>query len=602
MMNNNIIIIRFKGRIADFDGYEQECSWSIPSNPQELVKDLLIKFYQISGLQEQNYITELHYKQQVWYQNIIQAGLSYNCEIKIIKNDKKLSDRIEEACIIQNNTVDSNFKIFIKFIKSKTISKYNCNTDLKGLLKLCLLNEISLRLNQNDLENIRNFSQEAYSILKILKQSNNTDLSKPDNTIKKVLREKLGSNILCFSNYVDEVLNTQIINQLMRYLNPYSLNEINLIKSRLGKYFHFVNLFEKEFQNTLRRSVFEFSVISLVIIERDDFDYFENERNKCKNRVDRILYHGTQIHPISNILTGYFKKSEIQCQHGKGVYFTDDLDYCWFYGGEQDNRRNGNIIPGKGETFTAIASLIYYDKTKFLQVLNYKTRIQPGKDEINFAYARSDYTSIDKPDNHKFYGTEYVIWELAQICPLISLKFKRVEYCIIWRDINFSREAIYGNQFDSIFKGFLKECVKYIRQEAKFNVYPCQTTEEALSLVNRKKYNKVILISNVGEDYAGRAFVDQARKIIGNNVIVLFLAYNIQHLDWIKNYKNALFSNEQIFLKEYLNCFSHSKPENYINQLIQKCQQHYKVKFNFDKNYLNFPLYRDSGHYSDLTF
>ena len=307
MMNNNIIIIRFKGRIADFDGYEQECSWSIPSNPQELVKDLLIKFYQISGLQEQNYITELHYKQQVWYQNIIQAGLSYNCEIKIIKNDKKLSDRIEEAFIIQNNTVDSNFKIFIKFIKSKTISKYNCNTDLKGLLKLCLLNEISLRLNQNDLENIRNFSQEAYSILKVLKQSNNTDLSKPDNTIKKVLREKLGSNILCFSNYVDEVLNTQIINQLMRYLNPYSLNEINLIKSRLGKYFHFVNLFEKEFQNTLRRSVFEFSVISLVIIERDDFDYFENERNKCKNRVDRILYHGTQIHPISNILTGYFK-------------------------------------------------------------------------------------------------------------------------------------------------------------------------------------------------------------------------------------------------------------------------------------------------------
>ena len=602
MMNNNSIIIRFKGRIADFDGYEQECSWSIPSNPQELVKDLLIKFYQISGLQEQNYITELHYKQQVWYQNIIQAGLSYNCEIKIIKNDKKLSDRIEEAFIIQNNTVDSNFKIFIKFIKSKTISKYNCNTDLKGLLKLCLLNEISLRLNQNDLENIRNFSQEAYSILKILKQSNNTDLSKPDNTIKKVLREKLGSNILCFSNYVDEVLNTQIINQLMRYLNPYSLNEINLIKSRLGKYFHFVNLFEKEFQNTLRRSVFEFSVISLVIIERDDFDYFENERNKCKNRVDRILYHGTQIHPISQILTSYFKKSEIQYQHGKGVYFTDDLDYCWFYGGEQDNRRNGNIIPGKGETFTAIASLIYYDKTKFLQVLNYKTRIQPGKNEINFAYARSDYSSIDKPDKHKFYGTEYVIWELAQICPLISLKFKRVEYCIIWRDINFSREAIYGNQFDSLFKGFLKECVKYIRQEAKFNVYPCQTTEEALSLVNRKKYNKVILISNVGEDYAGRAFVDQARKIIGNNVIVLFLAYNIQHLDWIKNYKNALFSNEQIFLKEYLNCFSHSKPEYYINQLIQKCEQHYKVKFNFDKNYLNFPLYRDSGHYSDLTF
>ena len=602
MMNNIAIIIKFKGRIADFDGLEEECSWNIPTNLQELVKDLIIKFYQISGLNQQQYITELHFNQQKWSLNLLQAGLSNNTEIKIIKNDGKFSERVKEARIISNNKVDSNFKIFIKFIKSNTISQYRSNKDLKGLLKLCLLNEISLRLNQNDLEKIRYFSQEAYLILKILKQSNNTDLSKQDETIKKVLSEKLGSNILCFSNYVDEVLNSQTINQLMKYLNQNYLNQILDTKIRLAKYYYFVDMFEKEIQNSLRKSVFEFSVTSLVIIERNDFDIFEKERNSCPNRQERLLYHGTQIHPISCILTGMFRRSVESCQHGRGVYFTDDLDYCWFYGGDQNNRANKNIIPGIGKIFTAIATLVYYDKTKFLQVKDYYTREQPRKNEINFAYAGSDFDTIINPNPRQFYGTEYVIWELSQICPLISLKFKRVEYCIIWRDINFSKDAIYGDQFDSLFKGFLKESIKYIRQEAKFNVYPCQTTEEALSLVNRKKYNKIILISNVGNDLGGKAFVDQARKIIGNDVVVLFLAYNIQHLEWIKNYKNALFSNDQILYKEYLNSFNQPDPSLSINQLIKKCEFYYKVKFNFDNNYLYYPLYRDSGSYSDLTF
>ena len=58
--------------------------------------------------------------------------------------------------------------------------------------------------------------------------------------------------------------------------------------------------------------------------------------------------------------------------------------------------------------------------------------------------------------------------------------------------------------------------MKYIKQVAKYNVYPCKTTDEALNLVNRKKYNKIILLSNVGADLGGKKFVDEARKIIGN--------------------------------------------------------------------------------------
>ena len=96
----------------------------------------------------------------------------------------------------------------------------------------------------------------------------------------------------------------------------------------------------------------------------------------------------------------------------------------------------------------------------------------------------------------------------------------------------------------------MKECIKYIRQEAKFNIYPCQTTEEALSLVNRKKYNKIILISNAGVNYDGRTFVDQARKIIGNDVIVQ--DFNIIHTNnsYWRNFTNEFKSvNSNIFGK-----------------------------------------------------
>ena len=346
-------------------------------------------------------------------------------------------------------------------------------------------------------------------------------------------------------------------------------------------------------------------------MEREDFQTFEKERNNCPNRVDKILYHGTSIEPISCILTGYYKKSIDRCyQHGKGVYFTDTLDYCWFYGGEKNNRCNKNRIPKIYETFTLIANSIYYNKKGFRRVNDYK--YTPKKNEINFALANSDLSTIKgEPNMSKFYGTEYVIWDLEQICPFMGAKLQREEYCVIWRDNNFSSKPVYNNEYDEIFKKFLAERMKYVEQYAELNIYPCETTDEALKLIKRKKYNKIILISNVGSDLGGKKFIDEARKIIGNDVIVLFLAYSIKHLKWIKDYKNALFSNDPTFYEEYLNCFSRiSDKKEYrimilkdrIYELIKKMEKHYNVKFNFDYKFVDFPNFKDEGQYSDLSF
>jgi hypothetical protein len=416
-----------------------------------------------------------------------------------------------------------------------------------------------------------------------------------------------------FSKYVNELITQNDINKyLIPRLNSKTKDDIIYIKNCLGKYVEYTKNFEQEFEKAKKNSIFEYSIISLTIIEREDINKFESNREKCQNRVDRILFHGTSYYSISKILTDLFKKANCQ-QHGKGVYFTEDLDSCWIYGSEkkninpENNQRNLNI-PKIGDYFSFIISAIYYNKKGFKRV--YNNDYTPKKNEINFAYGGMNTleTIYEKElDKTKFYGTEYVINDLNQICPFMSVKLKRDEYCVIWRDNNFSSKPIYNNKFDLIFKNFLKERIKYINQIAKYNIYPCKSSEEALKLIRRKKYNKIILISNVGDDLGGKKFIKNARKIIGNDVIVLFLAYNIEHLKWITKYKNALFSNEPEFYEKYLDCFydkNEKECKDAIIELKKDMEKNFDVKFNFDDNFLQYPHFNNTKikKFCDLRF
>ena len=124
---------------------------------------------------------------------------------------------------------------------------------------------------------------------------------------------------------------------------------------------------------------------------------FEKERNNCPNRVDRILYHGTSIEPISCILINLYRISvgNQKAINGDGVYFTDLLDYAWYYGGK-DNRINCNRIPFIDETFTVIVNIIYYDKNGFKHVIGRERN--PSKNQINFAYSGAKTEIIKQPD------------------------------------------------------------------------------------------------------------------------------------------------------------------------------------------------------------
>ena len=83
-------------------------------------------------------------------------------------------------------------------------------------------------------------------------------------------------------------------------------------------------------------------------------------------------------------------------------------------------------------------------------------------------------------------------------------------------------------------------------------------------------------------------------------------------MNWIKEFKNALFSNEATFYEEYLECFVterglETKKKNEIIvgkiiNLIKKIQKKYGVHFKFYNDFLYFPNFKSEGKFSDLTF
>ena len=235
-------------------------------------------------------------------------------------------------------------EINIKFIKiSENISNDNVsNYELIGLLKLCFLKELSSKLSYNQ---IMKLPELTYYIMRILK---NGYIEEHDvkETIQNVLKKIEGSNIINFSEFVDQVITKNQINEMLNLLDPNILKIMKEIEFLLSKYNDYIKIFNTEFERAKKESIFEFSIISLVIIERQDFEKFEKEREKCPKRVERILYHGTSIVPISGILTGLYWKSldEKKAIIGPGVYFTDLLDYGWYYGGKDGNRANFKYI------------------------------------------------------------------------------------------------------------------------------------------------------------------------------------------------------------------------------------------------------------------
>ena len=124
--------------------------------------------------------------------------------------------------------------------------------------------------------------------------------------------------------------------------------------------------------------------------------------------------------------------------------------------------------------------------------------------------------------------------------------------------------------------------------------------DEALKIIRRKKYNKVILLSNVGPDIERvKQFINDIRAILQFNVVVLFFTQSLEHLNWIKDFPNALFTTMNTHFEEYILNFN----KNGLNTLKSKIESQYGMElkqFNAD---LSYPLFNqaNSSNYNDIT-
>ena len=470
------------------------------------------------------------------------------------------------------------------------------NSELTGIAKFCYLKEIALKLSA---ENINKFPEEIKCILLLLKTGVIKEVEKMGEETKKLLERYRKTNILNFTNYVNNAIDANQIKNMLSYLNKDDANEIQLFKNHLCKMNSQILMFAQDFLKVIKKSVFEYSLTSLEITYRAEIDEYLKNCNKCPNKNQRILYYGTSDSNIRQIIKNHFDPFP-QNLFGNGYYFTNSLD-CGIMMNKyfEDNSLD---IPEVNEAFSFAISSVFYNNSTRKNVTD--NNYSPKKNEANIALVDGKMKSMINIDKSRYYSREYVLGDKSQILPFIHIKVKRNEYCVIWRDVNFSSKDVYGDKYDKIFKDFLKERLDYISRYAKFNIYPCETTKEALDLVEKKKFNKIILMSNVGSDFGGRDFVDKARKIIGNDVICLFLAYMEEHLQWIVNYKNSLFSNDTEFYEQYLECFTDDIETTKKNVIALKnsIEDYYSVKFKIEDNFLDYPKYKNDGEFGDLKF
>jgi len=505
-------------------------------------------------------------------------------------------------CEINADLYDNIKKELSSLIGSNNFSIINLAKG-SAILKLALINDLAIKGIKASMNN--KVSNEVQSVLKKIEAKkfvclgnncasdskyNIPDYSKEDNRKKLVdfLSEssKINEDLLQATTTISDEEFESILQEKIGCISDALVKqEINQKKYILNNLEEFNKQIESILEEAKKESIFEFNVTGISLIDRNKENYIKNKSN-CPNLQSKILFHGTSTYASSLITISNFIQSKV-IFFGPGIYMTDMLDYSGFYAYESTNTgkfSNHHRIRKVDEFFTIVASQIFYDNSKFERCYD-KTKEKVKENGIR--YILVDYRGEPLPKDktktkgyNKFIGVEYVIPDEKQILPLYSITMKRSEYYCLWKDYHFTHQT-----------PFTKHAIhvkNYAKQLLGINVYGVGEFDEALSIIKRKKYNKVILLSNIGPDIErAKKFINDIRDILKFNVVVLFFTASLSHLNWIKDFPNALFTTSDSHFKEYIINFS----ENGLNNLKSKIEKDYKTKLKKFKADLSYPLF-----------
>ena len=496
------------------------------------------------------------------------------------------------------NNKDESIQNYVLEANDNNIVNFNEIKDLYGLLKVCLIKTLTNKIN--NLNKIKNILSNDLNQL-ILTFQNNIHLTGDKNqNIDAMIKENKIINILIYSNnIINKVINSQQIEDIIDIcLDQKQKNEIKNYWGQLVKYEEYNSLFERQFEKDLKNCRFDYSLVSLNVLKNNNIEEF---KNKCQNKEIKFLYHESKIN--SNLL---ILNNELIDSNKKEFCFYDNIDhFASNFEKDMNDDNYGQIIP-VNSTFSFIASAIFYDKNKMKLkevfnsskssnelLLSYQGNlVEPDGINIIKIIKNNNNSSIISNANNKkkrVLENKYFISQNYQIFILYTLTLKRNEYYVLWRDPNFSGNNPYYD--------FLQTIKRLSIERIKINIYYEKSTEEALKFLVKRKYDKVILITSIGKDLSGKRFIDIARKILGFDIIALFFSNNHNHLNWIQEYQNCLYTKKMDIYEEYVANFN----EPGLKKLKEKVETDYYIKlkpFSFD--FLSYPNYRNEGDISTM--
>ena len=408
----------FNGNKANFmkNDNEYEVKGSMENDNLKFIPQIIMKFNEVNDIKE-NTISELRKE----LRNIIGLENFSIIEIKrgsltvIIALKFLILKHLKNKNSLKDITKDFNDKIYKDV---KTLSEKLKNSEFISLGQSTMTPDF-VDENIVDLSIEENKKEIANKILRLSTKNNINEISNDDNILELANEIKIKD----FENFIEKLSldADEQQNNHLKYIN------------RLEKYNKF---FMEEVEKALQNSVFEYKIIHIFVVYKDD-RYYSKEKEKCTNIVKKILFHGTNVDAVTGILSSQFRDASIHII-GIGSYFTDSLDYAGYYAKET---KEYSRIPNVGESFSVVGSEVYYDQNKMDKVYDCNKRdIRVEKNGVRCAFADYDTCIMDKMrlDGFKqFKATEFLITDKSQILPLYSITLKRVEYLIIWRDINF---------------------------------------------------------------------------------------------------------------------------------------------------------------------
>ncbi len=407
----------------------------------------------------------------------------FNCKI-----DENLYDKLKEE--ISEIIDKKNFSI-IEIQKGSSIAKIilinelakngikasknqQTSDEIKSVIKKIENKKFACLGNNNPSNskyNIPDYSQEdnRKKLVNFLKNSKeNEDILFATSTIKDEDFDNMLDSLI--SNISDQVL-MQEINQKIFVLN--NLENFN-------------NQIESIIEEKKKESIFEFGLTGISLIDRNK-DNYENNKNNCNNVITKFLFHGTSTDVSTLITTTNFIKANTAF-FGPGIYMTDMLDYAGFYAYETGSKfGNHHRIRKVDETFSIVASQIYYNNSKFENCyeMNKKVIQDEGIRYIHVnAFGRPLSQNQTKENGYKnFIGTEFVIPSEKQILPLYAITLKRNEYYCLYKDYHFTHQTEYTEHAIHI-KNLTKQLLG-------INMYGVGEVDEALNIIKRKNIIKL---------------------------------------------------------------------------------------------------------------